>query len=321
MQTCRPQWLTMSNNVPTEPMDQDGSPPHYYSAPRTNPSRAGSTATAFASSLRSQVPLSLNTQMLTTNLGSPAGAHGPATPRRIFCPVAGCAEALTSSNRRFRDFKSIKSHLDDHCTGHLSGAIPTEFLIQYSYTKCSGCDKVVHSRLQGICLKCRPIARRREQINSMRGGINIRGASNVSVTTPTPDQQEPNDLPSLSEVHKRFVPTIKNIPVSLRRLWAQCLVRTLAQAVWTNSEADWKALQMLANCTLCRTARGGKSHSSQRLAWSRGRLQRWLAGERTTLWQDLPQYRRPQNKQLSGEVAKRQQQERCIALTSEGGVQ
>ena len=143
--------------------------------------------------------------------------------------------------------------------------------------------------------------------------------SGKSVTTPTPDQQEPNDLPSLSEVHKRFVPTIKNIPVSLRRLWAQCLVRTLAQAVWTNSEADWKALQMLAKCTLCRTARGGKSHSSQRLAWSRGRLQRWLAGERTTVWQDLPQYRRPQNKQLSGEVAKRQQQERCIGLTSEGG--
>ena len=76
---------------------------------------------------------------------------------------------------------------------------------------------------------------------------------------------------------------------------------------------------MLGKCTLCRPVRGGKSHSSQRLAWTRGRLQRWLAGERSGLWQDLPQYRRPQNKELSGEVAKRQQQERCIALTSEGG--
>ena len=51
-------------------------------------------------------------------------------------------------------------------------------------------------------------------------------------------------FPSLSEIHERFVPTIKNIPLGLRRLWAQCLVKALAQAVWTNSEVDWVALQM-----------------------------------------------------------------------------
>ena len=87
----------------------------------------------------------------------------------------------------------------------------------------------------------------------MRGGNNVRSATNGPDSTPTLGQQthhqELNDLPSLSEIHKRFVPTIKNIPVSLRRLWALCLVRTLAQAVWTNSEADWKALQMLAKCS------------------------------------------------------------------------
>ena len=64
---------------------------------------------------------------------------------------------------------------------------------------------------------------------------------------------------------------------------------------------------------------GGKSHSSQRLAWTRGRLQRWLAGERSNLWQDLPQYKRPQSKHHSGETARKQRQDRCIALTGEGG--
>ena len=42
-------------------------------------------------------------------------------------------------------------------------------------------------------------------------------------------------------------------------------------------------------------------------------------GERASLWQDLPIYRRPQTKEHPGESAKIQQQQRCIALTSEGG--
>ena len=152
----------------------------------------------------------------------------------------------------------------------------------------------------------------------------MREQNNVSNHTPAQDQsgqqtQEQGDLPSLSEVHERFVPTIKNIRLGLRRLWAQCLVKSLAQAVWTNSINDWIALQMLAKCTLCRQVRGGKSHRSQRMEWTRGRLQRWLAGERGSLWQDLPIYRRPQTREYSGESAKIQQQQRCIALTSEGG--
>ena len=63
----------------------------------------------------------------------------------------------------------------------------------------------------------------------------------------------------------------------------------------------------------------GRSHKSQRLAWTRGRLSRWLAGERADLWHDLPDYKRPQFKQISVDAAKKQRQERCIDLTSEGG--
>ena len=244
---------------------------------------------------------------------------GPShTNRRIFCPVVGCTEASASSSRHFRDFNSIKNHLNDHCTGHLSGAVPANFLTLNSYSQCRECDKVLHTRYQGICWKCRPNARRRKQFNSLRNRNNFPG-NNPASDQQVGHSQEPIALPSLSEVHKRSVPTIKNIPVGLRRLWAQCLVRALAQAVWTNNVADWVELQMLPKCTLCRPARGGKSHSSQRLAWTRGRLQRWLVGERTSLWQDLPQYKRPQNKQHSGETAKKQQQDRCIALTGEGG--
>ena len=76
---------------------------------------------------------------------------------------------------------------------------------------------------------------------------------------------------------------------------------------------------MLPKCTLCRPSRGGKSHKNQRLAWTRSRLQRWLAGERTQLWLDMPHYRYQKNKHHSPEYAKILCQERCISLTSEGG--
>ena len=55
------------------------------------------------------------------------------------------------------------------------------------------------------------------------------------------------------------------------------------------------------------------------MAWTRGRLQRWLASERAELWLDLPKYTPPKLKQQSEEFAKTQRQNRCISLTSEGG--
>ena len=235
---------------------------------------------------------------------------------RIFCPVVGCPDALASSNRYFRDFASIKTHLNDHCTGHLSGAVPVDFLRHYEYTQCNVCDKVLHNRYNGTCPKCRPMARAHEQINIMRNRV-IPPDSNPSISR---QSQSAHDLPSLSDIYERFVPTIKNIPKGLRSLFAQCLTKALARAVWSNSEETWTELQMLPKSTLCRPARGGKSHRSQRLAWTRGRLHRWFAGERTQLWQDLPQYKRPKPKRYSAEATVRQRQERCINLTSEGGL-
>ena len=63
-----------------------------------------------------------------------------------------------------------------------------------------------------------------------------------------------DNLPSLSEIHKRHIPTIKNIPRVLRRLFAQCMTKAIAQAVWLNNEKSWVELQMLAKCTLCEPA-------------------------------------------------------------------
>ena len=77
---------------------------------------------------------------------------------------------------------------------------------------------------------------------------------------------------------------------------------------------------MLSKCTLCRSVRGGKSHKSQKFNWTRGRLLRWLAGERAQLWLDIPQLKRPKPKQYSDEAAKKKRQDICIDLTGEGGL-
>ena len=237
---------------------------------------------------------------------------------RIFCPVVGCPESLTSGNRYFRDFAGIKNHLNDHCTGHLSGAVPGNFLRHYDYSQCNVCDKVLHKRYLSTCPKCRPRARSQHQLNTLRNRVNS------SNNPPSDQQSQPldhsRDLPSLTAVHEQFVPTIKNIPKGLRRLFAQCHTKALAKAVWYNNVASWTELQMLPKCTIVRPARGGKSPRSQRLAWTRGRLHRWLAGERIQLWQDLPHYRRPKVKRHSAEAAKILRQDRCISLTGEGGL-
>ena len=183
---------------------------------------------------------------------------------RIICPVATCPEESSTSSRHFRDFASIKNHLNDHCTGHLSGAVPPDFLRYHSYSQCIICDRILHTRYHGVCLRCRPAARAREQVNALR--------EPASSPTRNPTSSHPQSAqgltarPSLAAIHGKYVPTIRNIPLAVRRLWDQCLKQSLAQVVWSNSEVSWVELQMLAKCTLCRPARGGKRHKSQRLA-------------------------------------------------------
>ena len=91
---------------------------------------------------------------------------------RIFCPVVGCPESLTSSNRYFRNITSIKPHLNDHCTGYLSGVVPIEFLRSNDYSQCSVCDKIVHNHYNGSHPKCRPRTRKQERINALRTQVN-----------------------------------------------------------------------------------------------------------------------------------------------------
>ena len=233
----------------------------------------------------------------------------------------------------------MRNHLNEHGTGFHPGAIPAAFLHAHNYSQCPECDRIVHNRFRGICPKCRPARRERERLETLRNRASATsasassdGASNVvpgvDATGPSTPNVPPlanetltdaDSFPSLAIIHGRFIPTVRHVPKDLRRLWAQCLSRSVARAVWANDVRAWSELQMLPKCVLCTPPRGGKSHQNQRLAWTRGRLNRWLAGERSELWRDIPKYQRPAPKQLSDKVARRQKQERCIELCGEGG--
>ena len=242
-------------------------------------------------------------------MASQAGpSHQGDRPQRILCPVTCCPESLTSSIPEYYDFASIRKHLNSHYTGQLTGAIPVEFLRVYGYSLCNVCDKTLSSRFKGTCPKCKPSNRRQINLNSFR---NRNGSGSISVSSVNQQHgtQNADALLSLLEVHKKFVPTIRNIALSLRSLWAQCLAKAFANATWNNDIASWTELQMLAKCTLCLPPRAGKSHKSQRLSWTRNCLSRCLAGELATLWQDLPKYQPPRKRQFSEKASKKARQD------------
>ena len=95
------------------------------------------------------------------------------------------------------------------------------------------------------------------------------------------------------------------------------LARAVAKVVLLNSLEAWTELLMLPKCVLCSPPRSGKAHHNKRIAFVRSRLQRWLAGERASLWADVPQYCEPRKKRVSDEAAKNQRHLKCIELCGE----
>ena len=78
---------------------------------------------------------------------------------------------------------------------------------------------------------------------------------------------------------------------------------------------------MLPKAVLCSPARAGKQHETQRVAFTRQRLQRWLDGDRATLWQDLPSYKLPRKRDsVCPNTAKAFRQARCDELCGEGAL-
>ena len=207
----------------------------------------------------------------------------------------------------------MRSHLNDHCWNHASGAVPESYKREHNLIHCSFCNALSHARYNGTCYTCRPAARARAAAEALSARLMPATSSETQ-----PEAQHPQ-TPSLDTVHTTFVPTLRHVPKELRQAWGRCLARTVAKTAWHNSVEAWTEMQMLVKCVLCTMPRAGKAHHNQRIAFTRSRLNRWLAGERGELWYDRPAYKRPKKKQAGAEATKALQQQRCIDLCREGG--
>ena len=191
--------------------------------------------------------------------------------------------------------------------------MPQSYLIQHGLKHCTYCDGLISLRTRGSCPSCRDAARANDAANAMR--------EQLRSTLPVRSSEAPVALagPSMTEIDTRHAPTIRSIPKELRPMWARCLSRAEADAVFHNSFESIRDLHMIAKCVLCNPPRAGKAHASQRVAFTRRRLNRWLAGERASLWRDMPHYAAPRAKKSSTNGDKHRRAQRCIDLCAEGG--
>ena len=100
--------------------------------------------------------------------GVAASSGVNASTRRLLCPVPWCPHSVLSSSTSYRGIGHMRNHLNDHATGMLSGAIPAAFLHAHSYSQCSECNKILHSRFRGTCHRCRPNRRARDTMENLR---------------------------------------------------------------------------------------------------------------------------------------------------------
>ena len=222
----------------------------------------------------------------------------PAAPVRCFCPVPGCGHGDAARASGWGSHDAMLHHLDDHCSGTLAGAVPMDYLQAHGLDLCSVCGLLVARRYNGTHPRCRPQSRQQAA---------RRGDSSVA---------DPG-LPTLDGIMACEVSTARHVPHVARATWAQCLARALATAASSNTMTAWQELLMLPKAVLVAPSRAGARHQRQAALATLRRCQRWLAGERMELWEEL-RARTDRAPRLDTAKQTAARQSRCCALAAEG---
>ena len=196
-----------------------------------------------------------------------------------------------------------------HINGHLAKghveAVQT-WMQEHNKVHCRVCGLCVDRRY-GVHPTCRPLERAAVDRDITR---NTNGMDDED----SPGQDDAPVLPSLEHIMTRRVPVLKHVPKSCRHAWAQALTRALARVSTYNSMEAWTELIMLPKAVLLAPPRKGKKHTNKTAAFTLDRLCRWEAGERATLWDDLPApHSKPRKPQSNEECIKH-----AVALCREG---
>ena len=94
----------------------------------------------------------------------PAACGAECRPRMLLFGVSACSRMLhggPASLPRVGTREAMRHHLDDHCSGTLSGAVPQAYLDAHSLDACIVCGLFVKGYYNGFHARCRPASRAR----------------------------------------------------------------------------------------------------------------------------------------------------------------
>ena len=94
------------------------------------------------------------------------------------------------------------------------------------------------------------------------------------------------ELPSLSNICSLPLSTCKDVPHRCRQLWGEILTEAMDNAVKENTLQSWTLLAMLPKCVLPAPRRGGRKGHMAYASHAYSCMQRWLALDYSSLWQE-----------------------------------
>ena len=125
----------------------------------------------------------------------------PGVAVRCFCPVPGCGHGDAMRAAGWASHEGMRHHLDDHCSGTLTGAVPAEYLQAHRLDLCSVCGLLVGRRYNGVHPRCRPHSRH-----------HVANHGHASAQDP--------GLPASAPSWATPRPTLRHVPHVARAAWA-----------------------------------------------------------------------------------------------------
>ena len=206
---------------------------------------------------------------------SGSGHHRPwreaRAPRRYFCPLRSCPCSDPTRARGWLTLATLRHHVDAHLAGGLAGEIPADWMQANHLQRCTQCGLSVSTRV-GTHPSCAPAAQA-----AGAGAAASRDSAGAAA-----------NLPNLAAIQAARTATLRHVPSGTKHLWGQVLTRTLAAVVHFNDVLAWKELLMLPQSVLCAPPRIARRHKRAVAAYTLDRLNRWVEGERASLWASRP---------------------------------
>ena len=225
-----------------------------------------------------------------------SASQGPQPHDVLFCPVSGCAGSASGRHHGFSSQDSLRVHLDGHILGTIPGVPDQDWLAERRLRPCTWCRKLL---IRGVCnntMHRRCFAERALQ-SSRRASV---AASSGDVL-----EADTSNLPSLMDICSAQVATKEYVEPALLALLEPELLKCISKVIecnqaeawsvdsgeqdraeWRRCRSAWQELYMICKTCIPQLP-GGQKKTRRNINILISRLERWRAGERRTLWEEL----------------------------------